>query len=101
MQPQRSAVSRTQAQVTRNQPQEEFLLFASARRNSSYGHKKKFLRVHYFWAVLYNGPLPKNITKTYKKVAPDVTNPIDLEAKCIAKKLQFQVDDLVNATAKR
>ena len=37
--------------------------------------------------------------KTYKKVAPDVTNPIDLEAKCIAKKLQL--DDRVNTTAKR
>ena len=50
-------------------------------------------------APAYNDLLQKNITKTYKKVAPDVTNPIDLEAKCIAKKLQL--DDRVNATAKR
>ena len=33
------AVSRTQAQATHNHPQEE--------------RKKKFLGVHYFWAVLY------------------------------------------------
>ena len=43
--------------------------------------------------------MQKNITKTYKKVASDVTNPIDLEAQCIAKKLQL--DGRVNATAKR
>ena len=43
--------------------------------------------------------MQKNITKTYKKVALNVTNPIDLEAKTIAKKLQL--DDRVNATAKR
>ena len=30
-------------------------------------------------APTYNGLLQKNITKTYKKVAPDITNPIDLE----------------------
>ena len=43
--------------------------------------------------------MQKNITKTYKKVASDVTNPIDLEAQCVAKKLQL--DGRVNATAKR
>ena len=50
-------------------------------------------------APTYNDLLQKNSTKTYKKVAPDVTNPIDLEAKCIAKKLQL--DDHANTTAKR
>ena len=41
------AGSRTRAQPTRNQPQEELL--ANAKRSSC---KKKFLRVHYLWAVL-------------------------------------------------
>ena len=50
-------------------------------------------------APAYNDLLQKNITKTYKKLAPDVTNHIDIEAKCTAKKLQL--DDRVNATAKR
>ena len=49
-------------------------------------------------APTYIDLLQKNITKTYKKVAPDIMNPIDLEAKCIAKKLQL--DDHVNATSK-
>ena len=41
-----------------------------------------------------NGLLQKNITKTYKKVPPDTTSSIELEAKEIAKRLDL--DDRVN-----
>ena len=41
----------------------------------------------------------KNITKTYKKVSPDMMNSIELEAKAIATKLHL--DDRTNTTAKR
>ena len=47
----------------------------------------------------YNDLLQKNITKTYKKVTPSTTNPIELEAQSIAKKLDL--DDRINITAKR
>ena len=47
----------------------------------------------------YNELLQKNITKTYKKVSPDMVNSIELEAKAIATKLHL--DDRINTTAKR
>ena len=47
----------------------------------------------------YNDLLQKNITKAYKKVTPNTTNPIEVEAKSIAKKLDLE--DRVNITAKR
>ena len=47
----------------------------------------------------YNDLLHKNITKTYRKVTPSTTNPIELEAQSIAKKLDL--DDRINITAKR
>jgi len=50
-------------------------------------------------STAYNGLLQKNITKTYKKVSPDTTSSIELEAKEIAKRLDL--DDRVNTTAKR
>ena len=50
-------------------------------------------------STAYNGLLQKNITKTYKKVSPNTTTSIELEAKEIAKRLDL--DDRVNTTAKR
>ena len=50
-------------------------------------------------STAYNGLLQKNITKTYKKVSPDTTSSIEIEAKEIAKRLDL--DDRVNTTAKR
>ena len=47
----------------------------------------------------YNVLLHKNITKTYKKVNPNVANSIELEAKSLSKKLQL--DDRINTTARR
>ena len=47
----------------------------------------------------YNDLLQKNITKAYKKVTPNTTNPIEVEAKSIAKELDLE--DRVNITAKR
>ena len=47
----------------------------------------------------YNVLLNKNITKTYKKVNPNVANSIELESKSLSKKLQ--VDDRINTTVKR
>ena len=47
----------------------------------------------------YNDLLQKNITKAYKKVTPNTTNPIESEAKNIAQKLDL--DDRINLTAKR
>ena len=47
----------------------------------------------------YNDLLQKNMTKTYKKVTHGTTNPIELEAKAIAKKMHL--DDRINITAKR
>ena len=37
----------------------------------------------------YNDLLQKNITKAYKKVTPNTTNPIEVEAKSIAKREAF------------
>ena len=50
-------------------------------------------------STAYNELLQKTITKTYKKVSPDTTSSIELEAKEIAKRLDL--DDRVNTTAKR
>ena len=47
----------------------------------------------------YNDLLQKNITKAYKKVTPKTTNPIEVKAKSVAKKLDLE--DRVNITAKR
>ena len=47
----------------------------------------------------YNVLLNKNITKTYKKVNPNVANSMELEAKSLSKKLHL--DDRINITAKR
>ena len=47
----------------------------------------------------YTDLLHKNITKTYKKVTPNTTSPIENKAKCIAQKLEL--DDRINITAKR
>lgn len=49
--------------------------------------------------LTYNGLLQKNITKTYKKVAPNTTVSIELASKRIAKKLDL--DERVNTTARR
>ena len=47
----------------------------------------------------YTDLLQKNVTKTYKKVSPTISNSIEVEAKAIAKKLHL--DDRINTTAKR
>ena len=47
MQPQRSSCGFQNSSSSSSDPQ------SAARRTSSCGRKKKFLRVHYFWAVLY------------------------------------------------
>ena len=36
----------------------------------------------------YNDLLQKNITKAYKKVTPNTTNPIEVEAKSIANLIE-------------
>ena len=51
------------------------------------------------YIYIYNVLLHKNITKTYKKVNPNVANSIELEAKSLSKKLQL--DDRINTTARR
>ena len=55
--------------------------------------------VYKMGATTYNDLLQKNITKAYKKVTPNTTNPIEVEAKSIAQKLDL--DDRINLTAKR
>ena len=59
----------------------------------------KTTNVYTMGATTYNDLLQKNITKAYKKVTPNTTNPIEVEAKSIAQKLDL--DDRINLTAKR